>query len=169
MKISVLFIFLLPSFFLSLFFFILLHCTWLKNYRVYNANALHTKQLLYFWRCSFSSLEVGVTYDWQATASNTHHSHFSMHTCNFVHLSRITQNYGNLMSTKSVACKSKAIEQNVGVVYLWMCQEVGMAMYKMFTFLVSLTPWPRSQMPHIENMQFMIGELWLQLYITNSV
>ena len=42
-------------------------------------------------------------------------------------------------STKPVACKSKVVKQDVGVVYVWMCQEVGVTMYKMFAFFFNLT------------------------------
>ena len=55
-------------------FFLLRH-TKLKNYRAY-MNVLHTKRLLYYWRCSFSGLEPRVNYGWWVMAPNTLHCHF---------------------------------------------------------------------------------------------
>ena len=37
-----------------------------------------------------------------------------------------------------IACKSEVVGQNVGVVYVWVCQKVGVAMHKMFAFFFSL-------------------------------
>ena len=47
---------------LLFFFFLFLHGK-LENYRVH-VNILHTKQLLYYLRCSFSGLELHASYDW---------------------------------------------------------------------------------------------------------
>ena len=41
--------------------------TQLEKYRLYT-NILHIKQLLYSWRCSFSGLELYMSYEWQVTA-----------------------------------------------------------------------------------------------------
>ena len=53
--------------------------------------------------------------------------------CHFVHASNI--NYGHLKSTRPVAHKLEVVEQDMGVVYVWVCQKLGMLMYKMFGFL----------------------------------
>ena len=49
-----------------------------------------------------------VRYIWQATTLNVHCNLFSI--CHFVHISSITQNYGHLMSTRSILGKWKAVE-----------------------------------------------------------
>ena len=51
-------------------------------------NVLCTKQMLYYRRPSFSVLELYASYDWWATAPNTHHGLFSIH--HFVRISSIT-------------------------------------------------------------------------------
>ena len=55
-----------------------------QNPRAYTyTNVLHIKQLLCYQRCSFSGLELHVSYNWQVTAPNMLCSPFSV--CHFVH------------------------------------------------------------------------------------
>ena len=50
----------------------------------------------------------------------------------------------------------------------WVCQEVGVTMYKMFAFFLVLFT-QHSQTPHFENMRGMTDEPWSQIYIANFV
>ena len=52
-------------------------------------NILHTKRLLYHWRCSFFGLELHASYRWQAMTQNIYCSLFLI--CHFVHFSSITR------------------------------------------------------------------------------
>ena len=62
---------------------------------------------------------MGVTYNWRAMALNMHHSHFLIN--NFVYIQ--LKNYGHLY-------ESEVAGHNVGVVYLWVCWEVGVVITK---------------------------------------
>ena len=48
------------------------------------------------------------------------------------------ENYGQLKPTKPLACKQDMVGKDVGVVYLWVHQEVGVVIYKMFASFFSL-------------------------------
>ena len=74
---------------------------------------------------------------WRATTPNMHHSHCCTH--DFVRISSIPQKLWPPRVYQPVACKSKVVGKNVGVVYLWLCQEVAVAMYKTFAFFFGLT------------------------------
>ena len=78
-----------------------------------------------------------------------------------MHISSIAQKLRPPKSTKPVMCKLKVVRQ--GVVYLWVCHGVGVAITKCLLFFSVLRTRPRSQMPHFENMQFMIGEVQSKL------
>ena len=54
--------------------------------------------------------------------------------CHFVRISSILENCEDLKSTRPIACESEVIQQDVVVINVWVCQEVGVAMYKMFAF-----------------------------------
>ena len=71
--------------------------------------------------------------------------------CHFVHISSILENCEDLKSTGPIARKSEVVQQDVVVINVWVCQEVGVAMYKIFAFSF-LFMQPLSQMPHFGNM-----------------
>ena len=48
-------------------------------------HVLHIKQLLYYQRYSFSGLELHLSYDWQVTTPNTHHSLSDTPFCVYLH------------------------------------------------------------------------------------
>ena len=52
-------------------------------------NILCMKRMLYYWRSSFSGLELYASYEWRATAPNMHHGLFLI--CHFVCISSITR------------------------------------------------------------------------------
>ena len=61
-------------------------------------NVLHMQQILYYWRPSFSGLELHASYDWRVMTPNTHHGLFPV-SCHFVCISSITRKL-------QVTCKS---------------------------------------------------------------
>ena len=54
----------------------------------------------------------------------------------FCSYSSILENCEDLKSTRPIACELKVVQQDAVVINVWVCQEVGMAIYKMFTFLL---------------------------------
>ena len=84
--------------------------------------------------CSFLSLELHVSYSGWAMALNMHHSLFPMH--HFVHISIITRKLWPPEVFQAFSRQIKMVGQEVGVVYMWVCQKVSVAKWRFFFSLI---------------------------------
>ena len=112
-------------------------------------NVRHTKQPLYYWRCSSSGSKVGVRYDWQPTPPNTYHGHFLIH--NYAHILTTALKLWppEIYQTCSMQLRSGRTGCGCGEFFISVCQEMCVAMYKMFAFSV-LSRQPNLQMPYFK-------------------
>ena len=96
-------------------------------------NALHIKLLLYYRRCSFFALELRVSYYRWAMALNMHHSLFL--TCNFVHVSIITQTLWPLEVFQAFRGQIKSGRPQIRCgLHVGVERKVGVAKYKFLLF-----------------------------------